>query len=105
MARKKVDEEDRINGGWFETDKAVKYDETKHWNGSNHISNATGSQWDHEALYRTATGAWIIDGWSQYQGRNDWCRRVPAVEAHAWLVRCGHEIPECLAEIDAAAEL
>ena len=46
---------------WFERDKAtlVATDETE-WDGNNHISRATRSQWIREDLYRTAGGAWVI---------------------------------------------
>lgn len=50
--------------GWFDVDKATAYQEDTEWNGNNHISKATGSQWDHQILYRTAKGRWVLHCWS-----------------------------------------
>lgn len=46
------------------------------WNGSNHISQATGSQWEHESLLRTAGGWWVLHRWSQWQGVSPTNRNV-----------------------------
>ena len=46
-------------GRWFDLDAAKRFDEATIWDGRNRISLATGSQWDHEALYRT--GQWPLD--------------------------------------------
>lgn len=46
-----------IGGGrWFNPDAAKEYEEATWWNGNNHVSKATGSQWDHEKLYLTPKG-------------------------------------------------
>lgn len=46
---------------WFELDKAEQVaDQVTEWDGRNHISRATGSQWVDEELWRTAGGAWVI---------------------------------------------
>lgn len=78
----------RINlgsGRWFETDKARCYGEDTRWDGHNHISVATGSQWEHEELYRTAAGAWILHHWSQWQGSRAEYEIVDAETARVWL--------------------
>ena len=36
------------SGSWFDLDKAESFEEETQWNGNNHISKATGSQWEHE---------------------------------------------------------
>ena len=47
--------------GWFDRDAAKgRYDEDTRWDGSNHVSVATGSQWDHEMLYRTPQDRWVL---------------------------------------------
>src|SRR5690606_26064843 len=59
MARVNViDPETRELVGWFDDEKAERFAEDRDWNGSNWISVATGSQWHHEELYRTAGGRW-----------------------------------------------
>jgi hypothetical protein len=55
-------------GKFFDMDKATKYEEDTYWNGNNHISKATGSQWSHEILFKTASGKWVLNCYSQYQG-------------------------------------
>lgn len=75
---------------WFDCAKATCFDEASTWDGSNHVSMATGSQWDHEAMYHTAAGAWVMHTHSQRQGVMETWRMVPETEAYAWLVRQGH---------------
>jgi hypothetical protein len=72
--------------GWFDLDSAERFDEATIWDGRNRISLATGSQWDHEALYRTANGRWVKHWWSQWQGT--------VAEAAAWLVQNGYDPAE-----------
>ena len=79
------------NGHWFDTSAAEKYDEATHWDGNNNISNATGSQWDHEMLYHSAKGAWIMHRWSQWQGRGESYAVISAKDAYAWLIAQEHD--------------
>ena len=81
--------------GWFDRAKAERFSEATRWNGNNHISIATGSQWDHQALYYTAGGRWVLYFWSQYQGRPERYRFIDGDEAREWLL---------LNEEDAAVE-
>lgn len=78
-------------GRWFDDDKADRFDEDTYWNGSNHISKATGSQWEHEAMYRTAGGVWILNCWSQCQGSVETYEEISKKSAAAWFVKNGHE--------------
>ena len=55
--------------GWFDRSTAESWGEDTRWDGSNHVSIATGSQWDHEQLYQTAGGRFVLYRWSQWQGR------------------------------------
>jgi hypothetical protein len=75
------------DGRWFNTDAAESYHEEEDWNGSNHISRATGSQWEHERLYRTAGDTWVLHHWSQYQGSGESYEVVDNEEAARWLSR------------------
>ena len=79
------------SGKWFDVSKAEIFEEDSQWNGNNHISCATGSQWNHEKLYRTASGKWVLNWWSQMQGSMESWTEVSDEEAAAWLVRNGEE--------------
>lgn len=92
------------NGQWFDRDRAQSWEESTRWDGHNHISRVTGSQWEHERLYRTAGGAWIVYAWSQWQGGHRTYRRMSESDAHAWLIDQGHESAVPAATL-AAAEL
>jgi len=72
---------------WFDVDKATVYDEATYHDGRNFISQATGSQWDHEELYRTRSGMWVLHSWSQWQGSTDSYTQSSAEEAYDWLIR------------------
>ena len=82
-----------------DTDKAVQsWEEDTEWNGQNHISVATGSQFDHETLYKSAKGRYYLVSSSQWQGRMDTARWLSQEEAAHWLLKNGHELPAELAE-------
>jgi hypothetical protein len=72
---------------WFDTDKAQSWDEETRWNGNNHISKATGSQWDHEKLFRTEGGIYVLHHWSQWQGSTESYEEISAEDAARWLSR------------------
>ncbi|MDA0252291.1 MAG: hypothetical protein O3A42_15320 [Actinobacteria bacterium] len=78
--------------GWFDRE-ATKgaYDEDTRWDGSNHISLATGSQWDHEMLYRTPQDRWVLRSWSQRQGKEDRYVFVTPEQAREWLLANNHD--------------
>jgi hypothetical protein len=93
------------DGRWFETGKAERFDETTWHDGNNHISHATGSQWDHEALWRTAGGKWVLNSWSQWQGSRETYVEISNEDAARWLVKNDLEPhPACSTEY-AALEL
>ncbi len=83
--------------GWFDAEKAVKFEEATFWNGNNHISRATGSQWEHEALYFTRANRWVLNEWSQRQGSIEAYREIDVAEAAQWLVE--NERSDALAEL------
>lgn len=81
----------QIGGGrWFDAETAECFNESTWWDGNNRISQATGSQWDHESLIRTASGNWILHWWSQWQGSKGRHTVVSAEEAQVWLIDNGH---------------
>lgn len=76
--------------GWFDDEAAIKFEESTWFDGSNHVSNPTGSQWRHEALYRTSKGNWILNRWSQMQQERETYELIDGDEAVAWLIAEGH---------------
>ena len=79
------------SGQWFDIETAEVFEESMEWNGNNNISCATGSQWEHEKLHRTASGKWVLNWWSQMQGSLESWTEVSDEEAARWLVRNGEE--------------
>ena len=90
---------------WFNPDNTEKWEEETEWNGQNRISLATGSQWEHETLYRTKSGRWIVHHWSQWQGSTPSWKEITNNEAAQWLVRNGREPHEACEEEFAALEI
>ena len=75
MTRQAID-----GGGWFDRDKARKFDEDTRFDGANQISIPTGSQWDHEALYITRKNLYVLNHWSQWQGSGESWTRMDAAD-------------------------
>jgi hypothetical protein len=75
------------NGKWFDLESAQCWEEDTWFNGSNHISSATGSQWEHEKLYRTKSGKWVLNHWSQYQNSAETWEEIDNETAAKWLVK------------------
>jgi hypothetical protein len=71
--------------GWFDDSakNIKKFNENTFWNGNNHISKATGSQWSHETLYLTSKGTWVLNHAS---GHSDTYTRIDNEQAARWLV-------------------
>jgi len=80
MARYKID--NRV----VDTDKAEHWDEHKVWDGRNRISVNTGSQWEHEELYRTRNGDYYLECWSDWQGTLPTAKFVSLKQACYWLL-------------------
>lgn len=81
------------NGSWFDLEKATKYDEATWWDGSNYVSKATGSKTEHECLYRTVKGKWVLNSWSQWQGTVETWEVISQDEAARWLSRNDCDFP------------
>jgi len=79
---------------WFDIEAATKFCEDSYWDGSNSISVATGSQWQHETLYRTATGNWVLYSSSQWQGSSESYYAMDLAEAVPWLIKNNHDIDD-----------
>lgn len=79
------------DGTWFDADAATTWAEARRWDGNNHISVATGTQYEHEALYRTRKGRWVINRWSDWQGSLERYEEVGEETARRWLAKNDHE--------------
>jgi hypothetical protein len=80
--------------GWIDLDTAQQFEELVWCDGRNCISTATGSPFDHESLWRSRAGNWILHAWSQFQEPADsWTKLAPS-EAARWLIHNGHEHEE-----------
>lgn len=75
---------------YFDKDHATEYDEDTNWDGHNYVSVATGSDFNHQILYRTANGRWVLHSWSQREGSMDKYEAIPDADAFGWLVCNGH---------------
>lgn len=85
-----TDEFGNPTGTWFDADRATRYAEDEVHDGENFISRATESQWNHEALYRTASGRWVLNCWSAYQGTTEAYYEVSPSRAEGWLIANDH---------------
>ena len=101
MARQTID-----NGSWFDLDKATKFPESTRWNGRNHISVNTGSQWAHQDLYRTAKGSWVLNSYSAYQGSSESWELVEDNQSVVdWLIRNERDVPDDLKHLECTNEV
>ncbi|WDL99766.1 hypothetical protein [Alicyclobacillus sp. ALC3] len=75
---------------WFDADRAERFDEDTNWNGNNWISVATGSQWEHEVVYRTASGKYVLHTWSNWEGTLDTYSAIDEQQAFDWLLANDH---------------
>jgi hypothetical protein len=87
MERIKVTDYEGAPAGWFDPGKAYVLNEHQWHDGSNPISEATGSQFEHESLYLTASGQWVLNHWSQWQGVPETFRLINQNEAVQWLLQ------------------
>jgi hypothetical protein len=100
MARYQIDDDSFVN-----TDLAKeKWDEDTWWNGQNHISKATGSQWEHETLYLSSKGRYYVIHTSQYEGTAPGARWLEPGQAAAWLLNNDHDLPEDLKGFQSSLE-
>lgn len=92
----------RIEGdGLVDTDKATaSWEEDTRFDGNNQISVATGSQWDHQTLYRSRKGRYYLVHESQWQGSTPHAEWVSPEEATRWLVLMEYDLPEDLKQYE-----
>jgi hypothetical protein len=75
------------SGAWFSTESAVLFKEDTRWDGRNQISVPTGSQWNHEWLYYTKSGKWVLNSFSNYQGTLETHEQIDEAAATAWMIQ------------------
>ena len=76
------------DGSIVNTEKSSqKWEEGTRFNGHNRISLATGSQWDHETLYRSRKGRYYKVHESQWQGSVSWAEWMDKREVVRWLLK------------------
>lgn len=85
-----TDPEPPVLEGWFDPDAADAYAEAEEWDGNNMVS-VVGGRYEHEQLYRTAGGRWVLNHWSQWEGRGETYHFVTDQEARDWLLRCNYD--------------
>jgi hypothetical protein len=73
--------------GFFDPDNAERFSEARESDGT---SGATRSRWEHECLYRTRKGSWVLEHQVNYQHGQDWHEFVTDERAEDWLLRNGH---------------
>jgi hypothetical protein len=88
---KKMKRQSLNDGSWFDMDSSEKFEEKKQFNGKNYISKATDDQWEHERLYRTKGGNWVLHHWSQWEGGEEWWEKVETASAAKWLIKNEYE--------------
>lgn len=89
------------DGTVIDTSRAANsWEEDTYWDGHNHISRATGTQWTHQKLYKSRKGRYYIEHSSQWQGSRDHVEWVSNEEAARWLLANEHELPEDLAQLE-----
>lgn len=88
------------DGTVVNTEKAAQeYEEAQDHDGRNDISRATGSQWNHETLYRSRRGRYYKVCTSQWQGSRSHAEWISEHEAVRWLSLNDHEVPKVLAHL------
>lgn len=91
----------RIDGMVVDTANATaSWDEATRWDGRNHISIPTGSQWEHQRLYRSRKGRYWLECWSQWQGSTPHAEWLSPQEAARWLLANDEELPDDLAQYE-----
>jgi hypothetical protein len=85
MSRQQIINDEHAVVGWFDEKTARRWDEDTYWDGNNHISCATKSQWYHERLYLSRGGRWIINHFGGYSGVDTY-QQCSAAYAATWLL-------------------
>ncbi len=75
------------DGSVVDTENAkVRWNERSVWTFSTYVSKATGSEWEHETLYRGPRGQYYVEHTSEWQGSSPEADWVTPEEASHWLL-------------------
>ncbi len=78
--------------GWFDPDKATRFDAETEWDGHDMVDINTGSNWIDESLYLTAKGRWVLEHDAhRCDNSPDTFRFVTMAAAREWLLRNHHD--------------
>jgi hypothetical protein len=81
------EDEPRTLDGWFDLDRVTEtVEESTRWDGNNAVSVHV-DRFEHQVLYRTAQGRWVLHHWSQWQGHEATYTYVDDERARQWLIR------------------
>ena len=72
--------------GWFDLDRATIIKERTRWDGRRHVSVHTADRFDHQDLYRTRGGRWVLHSWSEWAGREETYEYISDERAREWLL-------------------
>jgi hypothetical protein len=93
------------DGTIVKTENAVQsWKEAAEWDGNNHISKATGSQWDHQTLHKSRKGRYWLECWSQWQPSTPHAEWISEHAAVSWLLHNDEELPPDLEKLRKAVE-
>lgn len=85
-----------------DTDRATQsWEESRDFDGSNHIGRSSGTQWTHHTLYRSRKGRYYVEHTSQWQGSRPHVEWVSCEEAARFLIHNDRDIPQDLAHLEA----
>lgn len=90
----------RIDDAVIDTKKSKHHwTEAQDWNGQNHISRNTGSQWAHQTLYLSSKGRYYLVHTSNWDGSLPSAEFISETAAAQWLALNDHEVPEAMAHM------
>lgn len=90
------------DGTIVKTENATRsWEEDTRWDGNNHVSIATGTQWDHQTLRRSRKGRYWLECTSQWQGSTDRAEWISNESAAKWLLANGKALPADLQALEA----
>lgn len=90
------------DGTVLDTTKArQRWTEATRWDGQNHISVNTGSQWAHQTLYLSSRDRYYLVHRSDWQGSTPSAEIVSDQEAARWLALNNHELTAKLVAVEA----
>lgn len=89
-----MDRQSLAGGAWFDYQKAEKFTERMEADDDGEpVSLATGSSAEHEELFRTRHGSYVLRHWSMDPNAPTTLNQIDILAAAAWLVRNGYEPP------------